>query len=328
MIVSNDSIKLSKPPYTLSTDILNLLIDIAEKLGRVRAHYIGAHSPQMRKQNRIKTIQASLSIEGNTLDEAQITALLENKKVLGPSDEIIEVKNAIETYQNLKELDPFSEKDLLKAHRLMCKDLINEAGRYRKSGVGIMKGNQLAHIAPEAEMVPGLIKDLFTYLIEDKDHDLIKSAVFHYELEFIHPFSDGNGRLGRLWHTLILMNSYPVFEFIPFESIIAERQTEYYQALATADKSGDSQAFIHFMLKAIDQAIEPLLEEKEVKLDYLSRIFIYLDSGKAEFQRSDYLKFFKNISQATASRDLAYAVEHGMLDKFGEKRNSFYRRKK
>lgn len=312
------------PPYKLTTEILNLIIEITEKVGRINAQHITKSSPELRKQNRIKTIHASLKIEGNTLSEDQITAILEEKRVLGPQKDILEVNNAIQVYDLLESLEYKNEKDFLMAHKTLTNELVKDAGKYRKSGVGIVKGNKVAHLAPPAELVPKLMKDLFKYLKNNEDHNLIKSLVFHYELEFIHPFSDGNGRMGRLWNTLILMNSFPIFQHIPFESIIAKYQEGYYNALAISDKKGESTDFILFMLNVLNEALDPYIDQKEITLRAEDRINIYLDQVEGEFTRSDYLKYFKSISGPTASRDLANAVKLNLIKKQGDKRNTKY----
>ena len=318
---------MSNPPYDLTSQILNLVIEITDKISQINAQHIGKSSPELRKQNRIKTIHASLKIEGNTLTTEQITAVIEGKRVIGPQKDILEVNNAIKVYQTLSALDYKNEDDFLNAHQTLTRNLIQDSGKYRKGTVGIVKGAVVAHLAPPAGLVPKLMKDLFNYLKFNIDHDLIKSLVFHYELEFIHPFSDGNGRMGRLWNTLILMNSFPIFEFIPFESIIAENQEGYYEALAISDKKGKSTDFILFMLNVLNKSMEPYLEAKEITLDANDRIEIFLNQITSEFSRSDYLKFFKLISSPTASRDLAKAVELNLLEKLGDKRNTKYRKK-
>lgn len=311
-------------PYKLTPEILNLIIEITQKIGRIDTQHISKKSPELRKQNRIKTIHASLKIEGNTLSQDQITALLEDKRVVGPQKDIAEVNNAIQVYDLLPNLDYKNEKAFLKAHKILTSGLIEDAGKYRKRGVGIVKGNKVAHLAPPVDMVPKLMKSLFKYLKTNEDHDLIKSLVFHYELEFIHPFSDGNGRMGRLWNTLILMHSFPVFQYIPFESIIAKYQKGYYEALAKSDKKGESTEFILFMLNVLKESLEPFLNQKEVTLKTADRISIFLDQVEGVFTRSDYLKFFKSISSPTASRDLANAVKLNLIEKKGDKRNTIY----
>lgn len=201
--------------------------------------------------------------------------MIEDKRVLGPQKDIQEVNNAIEVYDSIHKFNSNSERDFLKAHKMLTRNLLVESGKYRNGGVGVFKGSKVAHVAPPAKMVPKLMKNLFKYLKTNKDHDLIKSLVFHYELEFIHPFSDGNGRMGRLWNTLVLMRSFPVFEFIPFESIIARHQSGYYKAMAASDNKGESTDFIYFMLGVIRESLEPFLKAKEVNLTAKNRIQIF-----------------------------------------------------
>ena len=316
-----------KPPYELTSEILKYITSISEKIGEVNAKYLIKTNPTLRKQNQIKSIHSSLSIEGNTLTEEQITAILENKRVVGPEKDIIEVLNALEVYKNLRNFKYNNEKDFLKAHKMLLKNLILKAGNYRNQSVGIVKGSKVEHIAPPYQNVPYLMKDLFEYLKDRTELNLIKSCVFHYEMEFIHPFIDGNGRMGRLWQTLILMEQYPVFEFLPFETLISKNQIEYYEALSKSDKEGKSTKFIEYMLKIIDQSLSDLLENSIKKLSDENRIQLFLEQIEDEFSRKDYLDFFKEISTATASRDLKNAVESGLIDKNGDKKTSVYRKK-
>ena len=213
LILSNDSI-IMNPPYEITSGILQLITSISEKIGEINATYLNRPSPKLRKQNKIKTIHSSLKIEGNSLSEQQITALLEHKRVIGPKKDVLEVLNAIAIYENSNNYNPKDEKHFLKAHRQLMKGLIDDAGKYRNKGVGIVKGSKVEHLAPPFGNVPYLIKDLFEYLKKSDEIELIKSCVFHYEMEYIHPFLDGNGRMGRLWQTLILMEKYPIFEFL------------------------------------------------------------------------------------------------------------------
>ena len=236
-----------KPPYTITDKILSLVASISEKIGEINATHLYKPATELRKKNRIKTIQSSLEIEGNTLTEEQITALLENKRVIAPKKDILEVQNAIKVYEQLDTLNPYQLKDLEKAHSVLMNGLIDKAGKLRTTNVGIVKGSKVEHVAPSGAMVNGLMKELFNYLKKDKDLILIKSCVFHYEFEFIHPFIDGNGRMGRLWQTLILMHQYPVFEYLPVESLIKQKQNEYYSKLSESDKKGNSTPFIEFM---------------------------------------------------------------------------------
>ena len=298
---------------------------ISEKLSEVRATHLYKPPTELCKKNRIKTIQSSLEIEGNILTEEQITALLNNEKILAPKKDIIEVQNAIKVYEQLHSFNPTKLKDLEKAHGLLMRGLIQEAGKLRIKNVGIVKGTKIEHIAPRGNMVKGLINDLFKYLKTDKDIALIKSCVFHYKLEFIHPFIDGNGRMGRLWQTLLLMQQYPVFEYLPVELLIKEKQKEYYNALEKSDKMGNSTPFIEFMLNIILQALNDLLQTQNRTLTVKDRINLFKDKiGKGLFTRKDYLNHFKNIAQATASRDLKWAVEQKILLKFGKNRLTSY----
>ncbi len=315
-----------KPPYSITENILSVVAQISEKIGEINAYYLHKPTTELRKKNRIKTIQASLEIEGNTLTEEQITALLDNKRVLAPQKDILEVQNAIKVYELLQELNPHKLGDLCKAHKYLMDGLIDTAGELRTKNVGIVKGSEVAHIAPGGNMIKGLMGDLFDYIKNENDLVLIKSCVFHYELEFIHPFIDGNGRMGRLWQTLILMQQYPVFEYLPVETLIKNKQEEYYNVLAISDKSGNSTPFIEFMLAIILESLEELLQSQNKTVTKNDRISIFKDKiRKLQFSRKEYLKNFKDISQATASRDLQWAVSAGILLKTGDKRNTKYR---
>lgn len=315
-----------KPPYDISTKILELISSISVKLGEVKANFLSKPSPQLRKQNKIKTIHSSLSIEGNTLSQEQITAVLENKRVLAPQKDITEVLNANKVYNSLKKLDPYSVKSFLNAHKILMFDLLEFPGKFRSKDIGIIHGSKVAHVAPQPENVPTLMNDLFNYLKKDKDLLLIKSCVFHYEIEFIHPFTDGNGRMGRLWQTLILMQDYPVFEHIPFESIIKETQDKYYEALKTSDNAGKSTVFIEYMLGVIDKALEKTLQTKNINLTAIDRIEYFLSQSGNEFTRKDYMNVFKSISPATASRDLRKAAEMKLILKKGSKNKTVYKK--
>lgn len=313
-----------KPPYDITPKILKLISSISEKIGEVNANYLSKQSPQLRKQNRIKTIHSSLQIEGNTLTEGQITALIENKKVIGPKKDVLEVLNAIKVYEKLDEYNFLSDKSFLKAHLQLMNGLIESAGKYRKQGVGIVKGTKVEHVAPPYGNVPHLMKNLFAYLKDSDELTLIKSCVFHYEMEFIHPFLDGNGRMGRLWQTLILMNEYPVFEFLPFETLICQTQDEYYKSLALSDKSGKSTFFIEYMLSVIEKSLESLLNYNNRILKDIDRLEFFLKLGAKEFTRKDYMNIFKDLSSATASRDLKKGIELNMFQSIGNLNKTKY----
>lgn len=316
-----------KPPYEITPEILKLIVSVSEKIGEVNAKYLVKQNPTLRKQNKIKTIHSSLSIEGNTLSEEQITAILENKRVVGPQKDITEVLNTLEVYDNLSSLKYQSEKDFLKAHKLLMKNLIEYPGTYRKKGVGIVKGGKIEHIAPPYQNVPFLMKDLFEYLKDKSEISLIKSCVFHYEMEFIHPFMDGNGRMGRLWQTLILMSEYKLFEFLPFETLISKNQEEYYKVLLVCDKEGKSTNFISYMLQIIDNSLSSLLENSTKKLNETERLELFIENVKEEFTRKDYMKYFSELSSATASRDLRTGVENQIIEKSGDKKTTIYIKK-
>lgn len=313
-----------KPPYNLTSEILKLVSEVSHKIGEVNASFLTKQSPELRKRNRIRTIQASLAVEGNTLSIDQVTAIIENKRVLGPTKDIKEVSNAIEVYKQLNKFNPLNEKNFLSAHKILMQGLIKNAGQYRNSGVGILKGSQITHLAPPANNISFLMKNLFNYLKKSNELILIKSCVFHYETEFIHPFSDGNGRMGRLWQTLLLMQQYSVFEFLPFETLISKNQKKYYQALSKCDKQGESTVFIEFMLSILSDSLDELLTERSGPISSSDRILLFLSSGIKEFTRKNYMNYFKTISSATASRDILFAVKENLVKKFGEKNKTIY----
>ena len=317
-----------KPPYRITGKILQLVASISEKIGEVNSAHLSKPPTELRKKNRIKTIHSSLVIEGNTLTMEQITAILENRRIVGPKKDILEVKNAITVYDYLDKLNPYSFDSFCEAHALLMNGLVESAGRLRSESVGIVKGAEVAHIAPPSEMLKPLMNDLFDYLINDDDLALIKSCVFHYEMEFIHPFVDGNGRMGRLWQTLVLKDAYPVFEYLPIEALIKERQEQYYDSLGKSDNTGESTIFIEFMLEILLESLVDLLSIQNVNLTNVDRINLFKSIVKDDFfTRKDYLMNFKEISSATASRDLSFAVEKGLIEKSGDKNTTKYRYK-
>ena len=315
-----------KPPYQITNKIVELIASISEKIGEVNSAHLYRPPTELRKKNRIKTIQSSLEIEGNTLSIEQITAILENKKVVAPKKDILEVKNAIIVYDRLADYKTYSLTSFCKAHEILMKGLVNNPGSIRSKSVGIIKGSVITHVAPPGNIVHSLLKDLFDYLKKDKDLLLIKSCVFHYEVEFIHPFMDGNGRMGRLWQTVLLRQYSPVFEFLPIESLIKAKQLDYYKILGESDNQGDSTGFVEFMLQIINDSLEDLLINQNVNLTGEDRINIFKEkTGSNSFTRQDYMRQFKDISSATASRDLKEAVDKGTLEKTGDKRTTQYR---
>ena len=240
-----------KPPFEVRAKAIRMIAEISALVERYIIRMEQGDSLRLRKVNRIKTIQGSLAIEGNNLSESQITDILDGKQIVAPIREIQEVKNAIATYELYGSLDPYSLKDLLKAHGIMMTALVDNPGRFRNSGVGVFAGTKAVHIAPPHDRVPALMRELFGWLKKSEDHLLIKSCVFHYEFEYIHPFSDGNGRIGRLWQSLILGKLHPFFEYLPVENMVYANQQKYYQAINQSSQKNDSGIFIDFMLEEI-----------------------------------------------------------------------------
>lgn len=245
-----------KPPYTITTKMVHLISAISEEMTKIEINQDAVITPHLRKVNRIKTLAGTLEIEGNFLGEEKITALLDGKKVLGTYEEILEVEGAIGAY---KEFENYNYKDigsLFKAHKLLMKDILKTAGSFRDVNVGVGSKDGVAHIAPPPHLVPQLMEDLFDWLQNSEEHPLIKSCVFHYKFEFIHPFDDGNGRIGRLWQSVILYSWKKAFIAIPTESIVRDHQEEYYQTIEEATRLGESTPFVEFMLDVILQSIE------------------------------------------------------------------------
>ena len=245
-----------QPPFHMTDKITNLTAAICELLGQIKILSRGNLAPHLRKENRIRTIHSSLSIEHNSLSLEQVTAIIDGRRILGNPVEIREVKNAYTAYEMMLTLDPYSVDDLLKAHEAMMNELISENGRFRSGGVGVFNGKVLVHMAPPANMVPGQIQDLFTWYKTAEIHPLIRSSIFHYEFEIIHPFADGNGRMGRMWHSLLLGRWNEIFYWLPVEDLIRLRQEEYYNALGKSDTDADSCAFVEFLLQVIMDTLQ------------------------------------------------------------------------
>lgn len=259
------------PPFDITEEMLDLTSSIMELLGQLT----GVHSldklPRLRRVNRIKSIHSSLAIENNTLSLEQVTDVIEGKRVLAPKDDIVAVKNAHSVYALLPELDPYSMHDLLKAHAVMMKDLVTDAGSIRTSSVGVVGADgKVIHVAPPQNIVGNLLTELFDWLNTSETHMLIKSSVFHYEFEFIHPFLDGNGRMGRLWQTVLLAKWRPIFEWIPIESLIRANQQEYYEAISLSTSEGKSNRFIVFMLDMIKAAIKEAVTDTNKHFKHIS----------------------------------------------------------
>jgi Fic family protein len=316
-----------RPPFKITNKTLALCTEIAKITGQHEGISSPTPQPKLRRQNQIKTIHGSLAIEGNTLNLDQVTAILEGRRVIGDPRDVLEVRNAIKAYEDAYKWNPTKETDLLKAHAVMMSGLMPDAGKYRTTNVGIIKGSKVGHVAPKPKFVPKLMSELFAFLKHDDEIPvLVRACLFHYELEFIHPFSDGNGRMGRLWQHVILLSESPIFTYIPVESVIKERQAAYYHALSESDKAGEATTFIEFSLTTIRDSLTDLMGQLRARpltsydrLDLASRNF-----GNKAFSRKDYLNLFKSISTATASRDLLIGVKSGQLKKIGEKALTSY----
>lgn len=316
-----------KPPFQITSKILKLSQEIFRELGILSGAKLDIAPIRLRRKNSIRTIQASLSIEGNTLNLEQVTDIFDGKRVKGEPRDILEVKNAIELYRDLKKLNPVSQNDLLKAHNILMSNLVTSAGKYRISGVGIFKGKEVAHVPPSAKQVTGLMADLFRFLKEEREISwLIKACIFHYELEFIHPFEDGNGRIGRLWQQLLLIREDAVFEYITVEELIKDNQDEYYHVLSECDKVGSSTLFIEFSLDKVLGALQSYNKATTLSITDASSRLQYAVSklDKKWFSRKDYQEIHRDISSSTASRDLHFGVVHKILHQKGEKNQVVY----
>jgi len=285
-----------RPPFTITNEILSYVASISEKIGRITATSNLEAKPYLRKNNRIKSIHSSLKIEANSLSLGQVRDVINGKMVLGEQKEIQEVKNAYAAYERFSELNPYSIKDLKHFHGIMTKYVVEESGDFRRGEEGVFSGNRCVFMAPSARLVPQLMENLFDWMKEEKDsvHPLILSSVFHYEFVFIHPFADGNGRMARLWHTVILSKWKPVFEYIPIESQIEKFQDEYYLAIAKCHVDGESTAFIEFMLSQIDKILDDISvqisEDNEQLSEYIKRLLEVMEydipyTGKALMEK-------------------------------------------
>ncbi|BES64551.1 Fic family protein [Gottschalkiaceae bacterium SANA] len=261
-----------KPPFSITEKTVTLVADIMELITRITMNERNEINPRLRRENRIKTIQASLAIENNSLSIDQVTAIVNGRRVLGPGQDIREVQNAYEAYEKLLELNPFQVDSLLTAHQVLMNELTKEAGRFRSGGVGVFAGEQLVHMAPPAHLVSEQICELLKWMKTTEVHPLVKSCVFHYEFEFIHPFADGNGRMGRMWQTLILYKWKKIFGWLPVESLIKDRQDQYYKVLGRCDQEADSAKFIEFLLQVIYDALLDLQQTEQVTVQVTEQV--------------------------------------------------------
>ena len=332
------------PPFTVSTDAINLIAEISALIERYAIRLEREDGLRLRKANRIKTIHSSLAIEGNTLSEDEVRDIIDGKNVVAPIRQIQEVKNAIQAYEMYSTLDAFKEKDLLKAHGVMMQALVDDAGRYRRGGVGVYSEKGLVHMAPPADRVPMLMSDLFDWLKQSKDHLLIRSCVFHYEFEFIHPFIDGNGRTGRLWQSLILGKLHPLFEHLPVENMVYSNQQQYYDAITASSHVGQSGPFIDFMLNEIYKTLKshqgaPLEENIPNKVpnkvpDKLKKKFpeisdatwdVYMALKSNHSASADEIGIALAISSRMVRKHIAFLREAGIIVRVGSNKTGYWK---
>lgn len=317
-----------RPPYTVNSRMVTLTNEINRLIGQLEGYQWLRTNLKLRRVNKIRSLHSSLAIEGNQLSAEQVTAVLAGKRVMGPVKDILEVTNAIAVYDRLTKLDPYSEDELLQTHETLMRGLVPDAGRYRASGVGVVDGERVIHVAPPAKQVPRLMGELFSYLTDYEEDILIKSCVYHYEFEFIHPFSDGNGRMGRLWQTALLKTVYPDLAFVPIESMVYARQAEYYAALAQSGRDATADAFILYSLSTVRDAVrEQLNNLRPTAPDADDRLRAFAESwpGGEWFTRTDYRQYHKTLAPATATRDLRSGVDTGLLERAGKLRTVRYR---
>ena len=315
------------PPFTVSSRSINLVAEITGELAKYPFDSRKVN-PNLRRINRIKSIHSSLAIEGNTLTMDQVTDIIDGKRVLGNPREILEVKNALSAYDLMEGLDPFELDCLLKAHGVMMDGIIDDAGSLRRTGVGVYSGTRLVHMAPPYDRVPELIADLMQWARDSEDHPLIKSCVFHYEFEFIHPFSDGNGRTGRLWHTLILSKWNEQMASVPVESMVRRHQEEYYNAISRSTADGDSGAFIEFMLGVILEAVRNTAVANSVDtirgINDTERRLLHLIEG-GEFSTADEAALLMGVSKRTVERSLASLRNKGLIAREGSDKSGHWK---
>ena len=311
-----------KPPFEITNQIIDRVAEIAELVGRLTVSSPLSSNPTLRRANRIRTIHGSLAIEQNTLTLEQVTTVLNGKHVLAPPKDIAEVKNAYEIYERLEELDPYSVDDLLTAHGIMTRGLEEESGMFRTRPVGVVDSEgHVLHFGTLPQYVPDLVLELLDWVKTSEVHMLIRSCVFHYELELIHPFADGNGRVGRLWHTLLLSKWNPAFAWLPVESIIHDRQPEYYAAINASNDAGESTVFIEFMLSAIKASLIETIKTSDGMSDgKMDKATLRWRKIEEFLKTHDYImnadvRDLCGVSAATANRILAGLVLDGNLIK-------------
>lgn len=315
------------PPFRITPRGLRLAAEVERLLGQVDLSTLVRQEPMLRRQNRVRSVKDSLAIEGNSLSLDQATAVFDKRRVVGPKNEIIEIQNAIAAYAAASRWRSTREKDFKSAHALMMANLVASAGKYRAGAIGIMKGDRVSHVAPPAKQLPILMANLFRFAAKSRDiHPLFLAAVMHYEIEFIHPFEDGNGRMGRLWQHLVLREYHPFFETVPFESVIKAKQKQYYKVLETCDRKGDATEFVEFTIETTAIALKETMFVTPHRRSTISERLSYARTvlGK-NFSRKEYNLLFADISLPTASRDLAEGIRQKLLTSKGEKNQTRYR---
>ena len=321
-----------EPPFIMTGEITNLIVEIGELVGSIATYEAMNPNPILRRESRIKTIHSSLAIEQNTLSLEQVTDIINGKRILGPPQDIHEVKNAYEAYERISTLDPYNVKNLLTAHKIMMNGLVKEAGVFRSSNVGVYAGTELIHAGTPAKYVPDLMQQLFTWLKESKYHPLVKSCIFHYEFEFIHPFQDGNGRMGRLWQSLILQKWKDIFTWLPVETLVYENQEEYYKVLQSADNKGDSTEFVEFMLGMIRDALREISttqNENDVVTNVVINVVTNEDKVLSILKQDGKMSATMlansiGITQRQAQRILSKLKDEGKILRHGANKNGYW----
>lgn len=321
-----------EPPFIMTGEITNLIVEIGELVGSIATYEAMNPNPILRRESRIKTIHSSLAIEQNTLSLEQVTDIINGKRILGPPQDIHEVKNAYEAYERISTLDPYNVKNLLTAHKIMMNGLVKEAGVFRSGNVGVYAGTELIHAGTPAKYVPDLMQQLFTWLKESKYHPLVKSCIFHYEFEFIHPFQDGNGRMGRLWQSLILQKWKDIFTWLPVETLVYENQEEYYKVLQSADNKGDSTEFVEFMLGMIRDALREISttqNENDVVTNVVINVVTNEDKVLSMLKQDGKMSATMlansiGITQRQAQRILSKLKDEGKILRHGANKNGYW----
>lgn len=327
---------MNQPPFEITENILNLVATITEKLTRLEINIDKKKNLLLRKSSRIKSVNSSCAIEANSLSEEEVISIINGKTVLAPQNEIYEVKNAYKAYTNIVHYDPYEIESFLNAHRVLTTDLIRESGKFRSGDVGVFDGNEVIHMGARPEYVPELIKNLFNWGRTSELNPLIKSSVIHFEIEFIHPFNDGNGRIGRLWQSLILCNYNKVFEYLPIETLVYENQQQYYEALSKSEKDASATIFVEFMLNMILKTIEKfdtnnlvdkikdeyLINLTKTEKEILSSLVMYFDNN--QFIDNDTAVTLLNKTKVNVRKYFGKFVKLNILIPTGENKGRKY----